>query len=140
MRQIKFRGIYTSGFPKKKNWIYGNLVDARVSGDRLYINRMGSEIRDDDGDFCGWAVDPETIGEYTGLKDVNGKEIYEGDIIHYKSSNGRFDDNMEILFQGGSFVARAYTTLILSEFNTFEGIKIIGNIHENPELLEENDE
>ena len=78
---------------------------------------------------------PETLAQYTGLKDKNGKRIFEGDIVRGK-------DNLEkalevyghISHENGSFV-------IVGEFMThyrwldYE-VEVIGNIHDNPELLE----
>ena len=78
----------------------------------------------------------ETIGQYTGLQDKNGKEIYEGDIlkIHYIGEIGTAVH--EVLFYNGTFAVsctKDYKSL-LNEVNEYS--EIIGNIYENSDLLE----
>jgi hypothetical protein len=94
MREIKFRGYET----ELKAWIYFTI------GERYSVN-----------------IDTKSIGQYTGLKDKNGKEIFEGDIVK------RFDDDEKP------------EQVIWGDFNCREwnekGLEIIGNIWENLELL-----
>ena len=84
-----------------------------------------------------YKVDPTTVGQYTGLTDKNGKRIFEGDIIRTERNGGRtyfvlFDDDL------CAFIGRVYERNI---FTTFEGdgdrYEVIGNVHDNPELLKE---
>lgn len=69
MREIKFRGKLIAA---KNHWVYGAYIPAKISS------------WEEDTIFDGqtrWVVDPNTIGQYTGYKDVDGKEIYDGDVL-----------------------------------------------------------
>ena len=121
MREIKFRGLSLTG-----DWIYGNLDN---QGNMVEIfNR-------DDGMFSKSVVMPKTIGQYTGLKDKDGIEIYEGDILQSPKGGVRYvkwTDTFKV------FVLVDPTgkeiPMNISNYAT-ELIKIIGNIFENKELL-----
>jgi hypothetical protein len=83
--------------------------------------------------FCAINADPKFVMQYTGLKDENGKEIYEGDIVllhGYYRTDVRFKDGMFILdapSNQGDFEEILY--------NRLDTCKVIGNIYENLELL-----
>ena len=123
MREIKFRGkdIETD------EWRYGSLI---IERNRAYILCGKLYFLDDiSGQFSGvYEIKPETVGQYTGLKDKNGKEIYEGDIVGTPYNVG-----LVFMRLGCWFVENQKE---LGYFPQYE-IEVIGNIYENPELLEE---
>ena len=72
--------------------------------------------------------------EHTGLKDKKGKMIFEGDIVRHRDNQLAKIRNDEIIFEDGGFIAKSHSSL---QRRTFIGItmEVIGNIYENPELL-----
>ena len=117
MREAKFRGKSKSGY-----WVTGYLY---VSDSKNYIINKGHYT-------SLVEVFPESIGQFTGLQDVNGKDIYEGDILDTLHK-------LQIEFIQGSF---GYWLMfdfipICNVVDVIKVLDIIGNIYENPELLEQ---
>ena len=121
-RKIKFRGRIT----KSTEWVYGSLI---VYPDGEY--NILSQRKENSSKMDDWCVDKQTVGQFTGLYDKNGQEVYEGDIVRY------FKDELGIVkFVAGSFIIDGNTCY--ESFLELGGkIAIVGNIYENPDLLEE---
>lgn len=127
MRTIKFRGRSLDG----KEWYHGDLEYNRVDN----IARI--HTYDKDGYYIRqYYVNPNTVGQFTGLQDKNGKDIYEGDIICFvdglKLVNDEWIDNKhiyEVEYSGAAFRG----ILGLSEYT--DAVEIIGDIYDNPDLL-----
>lgn len=128
MREILFRGKHMHVCPENKHldgtWVEGYLEDEN------HIN---------DGK-CEFLIDPETICQYTGLTDKNGKKIWEGDILE-----GHLDDKFpedvtrkKVIWHENGWKteeSRCDDKAYLDEFDT-EIFEVVGNVFDNPELLE----
>jgi len=139
MREIKFRGKRVDGGEWVVGFIELHLIDGdltKIKQDAFitydYMDKIGKVYRD------RFDVIPETVGQFTGFFDDNGKEIYEDDILTQK---GYWP--LRIEFQKGIMWVRdlervRYNNLILNTpiaLFDFSGYKIIGNIHDDTELL-----
>ena len=124
MREILFRGKRVDN----GEWVYGDLIHRRIWRNDIVIIRV-----EDNGFDCyvEYEVIPETVGQYTGLSDKNGQRIFEGDIVNLLYSDFYGQDRC------GKFVYDDMTnTDIIFRIETSHAIEFIGNIHDNPELLE----
>jgi uncharacterized phage protein (TIGR01671 family) len=132
MREILFRGKSKDG-----EWHYGMLATNLLSnGDirySIYKFPEPNDLREGINCYCG--VIPETIGQYTGLKGYNGKKIFEGDILRIGTCSQAFCvewDEDKAMFQ----VFSQYSEYVEAQFDEIKGcIEVVGNIHDNPELL-----
>ncbi|MBH1941659.1 hypothetical protein I5677_12220 [Mobilitalea sibirica] len=117
-REIKFRGRSID----TKEWVYGFLYINSNDG-RTFVLVDGDLTED----FTAVVVIPETIGQYIGLKDKNGKEIYEEDIFcHPNAPKYKY----VVEWEDGGFSIFIEDTGFKHNY-----IEVIGNIHENPELI-----
>ncbi|EHP8513933.1 hypothetical protein KP913_001905 [Listeria monocytogenes] len=123
MRDIEFRGQNING-----HWAHGNLAIIKEKLDRAEI---GAYISNSAGAPFAYQIRPETIGQYTGLKDKNGNKIFERDLC--------WDEHNEcygvVKFEEGKFLY-VWENIAEDLWEVADGIDICGNIHENPDLLE----
>lgn len=141
-REILFRGKMIAKAVEGE-WAYGNLNIkpggrvAVITPDETVLGKYGR-------------VDPDTVGQYTGLKDMNGVKIFEGDIIKAHYANALKSDFVEyVVFHNGRFSAtpdNAHCWTMLADGVRhprqdktvyMESCEVIGNIYDNPELLKE---
>lgn len=124
MREILFRGKRTDN----EEWVYGFLADY-IAGVKASINPEYMGVVDEKNFYC---VDPATVGQYTGLTDKNGKRIFEGDVVAYYRYG-----NLAVVWDDGAFqLMREDTFYDMLDHYTIEFAVVIGNIRDNPELLE----
>ena len=126
MRTIKFRGKLKSN----GNWEYGDLLHDNFDACYIYPIEVGDLYKNNE-------VIPETIGQFTGLYDCEGKEIFEGDILRFGNSQSGVCEvkwNEHI----AAFCIRFYFKDEIGSRPLGGGVEfaIIGNIHDNPELLQ----
>ena len=123
MREIRYRGI---GIAERK-WVFGSLwFDTRDGVTLIWSEELKYWVR----------VDPATVGQYTGLKDMHSAEIYEGDIIGGSngSINGRYWP-FQIIIEWDE-AACGFNTPNWGYMDSTHFFEIKGNIHDNPELIE----
>jgi len=124
MREIKFRGKLKYGAPGE--WVFGPLFKSLDDVEGKEVEIMGIDI--DDGTY---PVDPATVGQYTGLKDANGREIYEGDICKLPSGN------IGLVIWDKGLAGFVMCDDEPGDTIEFSSCTIIGNVHDNPEILED---
>lgn len=163
MREIKFRGLTTGKAPK---FIYGCLLNNlwTYNGNSKYPKGTSVTQIVITGEADDWQavednelvvdVTPESVGQYTGLKDKNGKEIYEGDILEIKTQSGMVEKfivewgiHRRDMKSGWAVDIPSFAFVSEEKFPTFpiannylnghdfDIIEVIGNIHETPHLL-----
>lgn len=136
-REIKFRG-----YSHIHEWVYGDLN--QYPDGETYISENS------DGESLSYQVEPDTIGQYTGIKDSKGNKIYEGDILKSPRGNigqvvfGRAEEECKHR-EYGRMITDVYTTYgwcfrradgyICAIDDSILSGELIGNIHDNPELL-----
>lgn len=139
MREILFRGKRLG----IGDWVHGFLQDRKTPfqielGDSQWYIFVTPENPDDS--YVFYQVDPETAGQYTGMKDKARKRIFEGDIIKAVMNGGNYDQfefpTGQVVFENGAFCLRdRRETTPLCSFAPAVSFEIIGNIYDNPELL-----
>lgn len=121
MRKIEFRGKSVA----TGTWRYG-MLDVEPGGYYEIFSRSKNG-------FSKGVVDPETVGQFTGVTDTNNEPIYEGDIVE------RYGDRGTIIFQDGCFSVdwedSTNTLFWYASDNRSMALEIIGNIHDNKNRL-----
>lgn len=144
MRDIEFRGKRSNG-----EWVYGNLIALDADSGYVYITKPYTPANTLPFRYIiegnTYLVDPNTVGQYTGLRDKNGVKIYEGDILHvvsfmydYKTNVGARNGYMNGFYVDGDFGDADFTILDWAADYWRDDdaeVEVIGNIHDNPELL-----
>ena len=126
MRKIKFRGkrIDTG------EWVYGSLIQWQGGFCTIYGKQLSTLYP------LVYDVIPDTVGQYTGLQDRNGQDVYEGDLLRTPEGNIMIAE-----WVGSGIVTRCLTPTYDGMMNTnryaFPVSEKIANVHDNPELLEE---
>lgn len=124
MRTIKFRGKRVDN----GEWVYGDLL--RIHGvPFIYPDPAPNGWND-------YEVIPDTVGQFTGLLDKNGKEIYEGDIVEF---GNRIQGRSKVVFDNGCFMAEAKNYETALTYRVSMHAMVIGNIYDNPEMLKQNE-
>ena len=135
-REILFRGKET----ESGEWIYGHYAALNwwLDGSRVHIiiPLYATGYPHCDLDYC--KVDPDTVGQYTGLDDKDGNKIFDGDILQSDLSTGDIKWNEThasfLMLTRSATGSMCYVSI--DEANT-KHMKIVGNIWDSPELLEE---
>ena len=132
-RKIKFRGRTPEG-----KWLYGDLL--RVAGGTLIY--YGSPVEAETCELEGVGVVlmnneiavvvPETVGQFTGLHDINGEEIYEGDVVKW---HDKYPPKVISWFICQFDAGDTKSSMSLLSLKDKCPLEVIGNIHDNPELM-----
>ena len=126
MREIKFRGKRIDN----GEWVCGSMLTftnkmASITPSYTKVFKASNEVMTIKNIYD---VDPATVGQYTGLHDKNGKEIYEGDIVRLfggEYCQGYYEHDQTIV------VKSAYDIVVMEES---ENVQLLGNVWDNPEL------
>lgn len=137
MREIKFRGKRLDN----GEWVYGNLV--KYPKTEKWVPQSEIWFFDDEGGGEHYyIVNPTTVGQFTGLYDKDGNEIYEGDICKYSYINPMTREERTFVWKvewsNGAYWLHSIDDSLQDTLLWIQHkeIEVIGNIYENPELLQ----
>jgi len=126
----------------KREIKFRKLTDWAIDEDSNYVENSGFAYGTFNGENVSWehpkgyaiyGEEDNTIGQYTGLKDYNGKEIYEGDIVEWIDEDEREHVDVVTWVGVGYFL---YNPSYISMQYLYDNVEVIGNIHENKDLVE----
>lgn len=123
-------------------WVFGNRIDDGVTG-QVFIHAVGNSVNESDKvgeegclQFVAFEVAPSTICQCTGLKDKNGKLVWENDIVEYRDCT---TERYVVAYENDKacFEYQQYGCSIMNfdEMSSVE-VEVVGNVFDNPELLE----
>jgi uncharacterized phage protein (TIGR01671 family) len=143
MREYRFRGKRVDN----GEWVFGDLIQVETDCYIWDYDVMDNGVSESLRAYEIWQkVNPATVGQYTGLHDKAGREIWEGDIVTYPNPKcigavefgpyecGKYDTHQ----QGNGFYIKPTNKALIYGFEGghFDGtVEVIGNIHDNPDLL-----
>lgn len=148
MRTVRFRGKCAKDSRYAGEWVEGGVLQCEKSDDVLIVSAITDTCN------CTYHVDPATVGQFTGLHDKNGKEIYEGDILLWTRKNvhieGRprqdFSDKCIVYYDNGKcafqfrYELRCGACVGYLDFDDDRAdesfVEVLGNIHDHPSLIE----
>ena len=123
-REIIFRGKRIDN----GEWVEGYFVNLWL------VNYQRYQPIITDNNAVSYNVDPSTVGQYTGLTDKNGKKIFEGDIMAFTAYGFDYVGTVEFAYGSASIMCE-HASPFLDQAVSKHGAYIIGNMHDNPELL-----
>lgn len=128
IREIKFRGKSK----KTDKWIYGYYFKNRG------IDFIAPDVFANGKTWEDYEVDSDSVMQFTGRNDKNGREVYEGDVLRFYDEDIPYD--VVFAFVDGALMAVYTSTLDVRSSWPVNDMVIIGNIHDNPELLKGGEE
>jgi len=138
MREIKFRGKSTETKLHTARWRFGDLrTPSNEACKPLIFVHFPKPMHDGNGYW--YEVEAETVGQFTGAKDINGKELYEGDIV--KFCDDRAHELVGVIKwcalarRWGVDISASVRDCVYHPFDARYAFEIIGNVHDNPELI-----
>lgn len=134
-RVIKFRGkSLISG-----EWVYGSLLQWTSESATIFVYMNGKILG-------SVQVIPETVGQYTGLADIGGEEIFEGDIVDVVKEDNHWNGKEIAILRGPiTYIPNVLTFRIgkigyLAPQHREYVVRVVGNIHDNPEMFKQSAE